>query len=832
MNNLTFLLLLIIYAGIYNNVTAQVKNPSGLNNAESTDSLAPQPNSEKKFVVQEIIYIAPKSGSVNLAWLVENYTFDEAVKWNKETKITHGLLYIPMEAHGDTFKLNLSVPASAKIQYYFWITKNKQGVYNDFWDLQSSGQKTVTDALPIIKNAIYTKAGSKKQSKVISYGWIFLIFLLLSYGLLFWARKKWIPNKHAIDKIENVIFLGLSMAFFHAIARSEIINADLINIIQNPRLIAKIIRGSLSDLLYVAGVSASFAVIIRLVKNSGIRNFIYGIFVFIALFSTIVAFTNITTVVYLGKPFTYQWLYYSDFLGSNEAKTAMQENLSTLVFFNLISYCVSLFVLSFVLRNAYQLISVRTKVKKIALPVLVLGFITLMSLSFTSSVNWTKGQSDNAITSMACSIFTANSNSTFFAADIPDEIAQFNPSQGFKLDSSVVSYNRNKIKNVLIIVLESAGAEYFDDYGGKFQLSPNLSKYAKHSLIFEQMYAHAPATNRTLVGLLSSMYPYLSYKSLTQEAPDADIPTLSSVLKNEGFRTSFFSSADLRFQNCKEFLAHRRFDVVEDFSEIKCSEEFKLESNEYVEGNGIDDMCLSDRVFSWIDEDSTQNFFSMLWTVQGHYPYFFAGQEKDYGVSDYNFNRYLNCLQHNDELIGKIMDSLEARGLAANTLVVVVGDHGEAFSQHGQFGHGTALYEENIRVPLYFINSTLFQGERKSDIAGMKDLAPTILSLVDIEIPGFWQGRNLLNTSSDETFYFAPWSDYLFGYRKANMKYIFNETRNTVEVFDLSKDPLEKTNLFDSVNKEQIQNARNRVGAWAQFQDKHVKEITVKRGKP
>lgn len=799
-------------------------------NSGKTDTLNVEDSisADLKFTVQEIIYIAPKSSSVNLAWSIESYTFDEAFKWNKETKITYGLLCLPMEAHGDTFKINLSVPDGAKIQYYFWTTKNKQGDYYDFWDDQSSGEKIVTNTIPIIKNAIYSKAESKKELKVISYGWIILILLVLICSILFWARKKWIPNKPTTSKSENLFFIGLSMAFFHAIARCEIINVNLLNIIYSPSIIVKIIRGSYSDLIFIASIVLVFVAIVRFLKNFKLSNIIYGIFIFIALFSTLVAFTNITTVIYLGKPFTYQWLYYSDFLSSNEAKTAMQENLSVLIILNLISYCVSLFVLSSVLRNVYLLISVHSKVKKIALSVMVLGFITLLSLSFKSSVNWTKGQSENAITSMACSIVAPNSNSSFYAADIPHEIAQFNPSQGFKLDSSVVSFNKNEIKNVLFIVLESAGARYFDDYGGKFQLSPNLSKYAKHSLIFEQMYAHAPSTNLTLVSLLGSMYPYLSYQSITQEAPDVDIPTLSSVLKNEGFRTSFFTSADLRFQNCREFLTHRGFDVVEDFSEIKCSEEFKLESNEYVEGNGIDDICLSDRLFSWIDEDSTQNFFSMLWTVQGHYPYFFAGQEKDFGVSDYNFNRYLNCLKHNDELVGRIMKSLEERGLAATTLVVVVGDHGEAFGQHGQYGHGTAIYEENVKVPLYFINSTLFNGERKFDIAGMKDIASTALSIIDVDIPKNWQGLNLLDTYSDEVFYFAPWSDYLFGYRKANMKYIFNETRNTAEVFDLNKDPLEKTNLFDSINKEQLQNARNRVGAWVQYQDKYVKELLKK----
>jgi lipoteichoic acid synthase len=215
----------------------------------------------------------------------------------------------------------------------------------------------------------------------------------------------------------------------------------------------------------------------------------------------------------------------------------------------------------------------------------------------------------------------------------------------------------------------------------------------------------------------------------------------------------------------------------------------------------------------------------MMWTVQGHYPYFFGKEEEDFGVADVNYNRYLNCLKYNDELVGNVMQILEDRKLAEETLVVVFGDHGEAFGQHGQYGHGTALYEENIKVPLYFINPVLFHGERKNDIAGMKDLATTIFSIIGKEIPPVWQGRNLLTTNSNEAFFLAPWSDYLFGYRNSNMKYIFNETRNSVEVFDLSSDPNETVNLAQSLSENELNFARNRVAAWVQFQDKFVREL-------
>ena len=824
-NLLIFISVLFFFIGCNNSISSNKKNEA--NAEEINKKIQPKVEDNKPspetFVEQEINYYAPQSGSVYLAWRSENYPLEDAIAWNDSTKRMNLLLYIPMIAHGDTFKVKLKMPVGSIFQYNFWITKNKQGHYHDFWDVQSSGKTTVTHASQIFKNAIYTKAEEKNKSSILTKGWLLFVLLIVVYGMLYWVQKKWGSKITASTIIEKVLFLGFSLAIFHALARAKIINVGLMNIIYDLRGIPKIIKGSFSDLLFIVGLVIVFILALLWIKNVKIRKFIYGIFIFLALFSTLVAFTNITTVVFLGKPFNYQWLYYSGFLGSNEAKTALSANLSVSIVINLIAFSLSMLILAGILRSVYQLLILNRPLKYITFVFLGLGMMVLSVKALKAEETWTKGQSENAITYMVYSFLTANTNSSFFSAEIPDEMEPFNPAQNTKIETSFVSSKDHKVKNVLFIILESAGACYFDGYGGTYQLSPNLNKYASQAIIFDQMYAHAPATNLSLVSVLGSMYPYLSYKSLTQEAPDVDHPTLSSVLKSKGYRTSFFSSADLRFQNCNQFLAHRGFDRVEDFSTIKCSEQFH--NINFKDLNGIDDMCLADCLTSWIDEDTTQNFFSMIWTVQGHYPYYFAKKEEDFNVSNFSLNRYLNCLKHNDELVGEVMKGLENRGLASTTLVVVVGDHGEAFGQHKQYGHGTAVYEENLKVPLYFINSTLFHGERKSDIAGMKDLATTALSVIDVDIPPIWHGRDLLSTNSDEAFFFAPWSDYLFGYRKDNMKFIFNESQNTVEVYDLSTDLDEKINLFQQGMTEEVAEARNRVAAWVQFQDKFVKKL-------
>jgi arylsulfatase A-like enzyme len=197
-------------------------------------------------------------------------------------------------------------------------------------------------------------------------------------------------------------------------------------------------------------------------------------------------------------------------------------------------------------------------------------------------------------------------------------------------------------------------------------------------------------------------------------------------------------------------------------------------------------------------------------------------------VGDKPFNRYLNGVRHTDRALGKLLRHLQERGLAESTLVVVVGDHGQAFGQHGQKLHAGGLYEENVHVPLILINPRLFKGEENPTVAGLLDVAPTVLDLLGVSPPGDWQGRSLFSRErSPRIYFFTPWADFLFGYREGDRKCIFNATANKYEVFDLPTDPKETHNLA-SRSPELVQQIPQRLAAWVQHQDRLMKQITAR----
>lgn len=175
------------------------------------------------------------------------------------------------------------------------------------------------------------------------------------------------------------------------------------------------------------------------------------------------------------------------------------------------------------------------------------------------------------------------------------------------------------------------------------------------------------------------------------------------------------------------------------------------------------DTALADGLIKWLDErESVNPFFAFVFFDSPHgsysYPKDFekfkpVGKPVNYlKLNSKNirpvFNRYKNSIGFNDYLAGRIIDHLEKKGLLSNTIVLISGDHGEEFYEHGFYGHNGAFTDEQAKVPLIFYAPGIVPAEFEK-MTSHQDVVPTVLEIL-----------GCLNKSSDYSLGHNLFSDF------------------------------------------------------------------------
>ncbi|HVR82788.1 MAG TPA: sulfatase-like hydrolase/transferase, partial [Planctomycetota bacterium] len=195
----------------------------------------------------------------------------------------------------------------------------------------------------------------------------------------------------------------------------------------------------------------------------------------------------------------------------------------------------------------------------------------------------------------------------------------------------------------------------------------------------------------------------------------------------------------------------------------------------------------------------------------GWYP-----QEKTSVVKDV----YADSLAYVDSQLGRLIDHLKKTGEWDRTLVVVTGDHGDAFYEHGTSAHANGVYDEAIRVPLVF-RAPGMEGIRDDRPAQLLDIAPGVFHLLGLPPHPSFQGEDPFVPSfrKDRTRFVmsdTPWITQL-GVLRSGFKLIRNGETGGSLLYDLTADPKEKTDASDT-HPEQARALRRRLSAWRRAQ--------------
>jgi arylsulfatase A-like enzyme len=196
---------------------------------------------------------------------------------------------------------------------------------------------------------------------------------------------------------------------------------------------------------------------------------------------------------------------------------------------------------------------------------------------------------------------------------------------------------------------------------------------------------------------------------------------------------------------------------------------------------------------------------------------------------DYELERYLNVLHETDRHLGRLFEAIRHAGLEEDTLIVMTGDHGQAFGYpHDSYMQGRTVYEEDVHVPLMFWFPRLYQSPMRAKTVGAQvDLAPTIADLAGVPAAPDWQGRSLFDTRHAPRAYFYVAEDHFtLGVRDSNWKYILNLREGVEELYDLDHDPTEQQNLA-AAQPERCLRLRQRLAAWTESNRRQYQRASI-----
>jgi arylsulfatase A-like enzyme len=380
-----------------------------------------------------------------------------------------------------------------------------------------------------------------------------------------------------------------------------------------------------------------------------------------------------------------------------------------------------------------------------------------------------------------------------------------------------------------MVSIDTLRADRLGAYGHDRPTSPRLDGLAAEGVLFANAFSHSSKTAPSHMTLMTGLYPeahrvanvFSNSRRSDSRSLSPEIPLLAEILRDAGYS----AAASVSGGNIRgEIGFSRGFDAYAEHPMRDAVGLFRAGVAQ------LDDLARGD-----------EPFFLFIHTYQVHAPYFspqryrerfvdpaYAGEiigdrgelqrrsggsyrriheeffrrvdREDERDARHLLDLYDACIRYTDDQLGALLDRIDALGLADDTVVIVLSDHGEEFGEHGRFEHD-ALWEELLRIPLVLrVPERIrpgWSGRRVENVVGLVDVLPTLLELLDLPVPSHLQGQSLVAVVDGE----APTRPWLFAQdrdpggaslRDGDGKLVRNHRGEAWQLFNLARDPAER----------------------------------------
>jgi arylsulfatase A-like enzyme len=365
--------------------------------------------------------------------------------------------------------------------------------------------------------------------------------------------------------------------------------------------------------------------------------------------------------------------------------------------------------------------------------------------------------------------------------------------------------------NVIFILIDTLRADRLSAYGYERDTTPVISFLASSGVRFADVIAQSSWTKASMASLWTAAYPRRVDVRRFPDGLSEDLVLPAEILSAAGLRTGGI------FRNgwiAANFGFDQGFDHYVAAKTSVTPRKFER-SNPSAHALTGSDWDVTEGALAFLESHGHERFFLYLHYMDVH-QYTYDQDSAKFG-SDLT-DAYDNAILWTDRNVSILMRALDDRDLLSQTLLVIASDHGEAFREHGEEGHGRNLYGEVVRTPLIFIlpfrlEPGLVVREQVQNV----DIWPTIFDLLGLDAPAVADGRSLLplmeaaakgveSEVADGRPHFSEldrgWgvrnreSEPLVAISQGSYRMIDNRAHpESVELYDVEADPTEQRNL-------------------------------------
>jgi arylsulfatase A-like enzyme len=449
--------------------------------------------------------------------------------------------------------------------------------------------------------------------------------------------------------------------------------------------------------------------------------------------------------------------------------------------------------------------------------------------------------------------------------------------------------------NIILITMDTVRADHLSLYGYDRETTPNLKRLSEGATIYTRAVASGDMTLSTHASIFTGMYArqhgahFDPWNGYPEGQPLSDkFHTMAEILSENGYSTMgivanyTFLSHHYRLNQGFQYYDNRALIALLADTELYFIRQgIRNILIHFAPRETFDARCqraekINSEVFTFLDKPHKKDelFFLFINYMDAHEPYIppspfdtmYPGKNETFASDSYfklakeviklerkATNEEINHLisQYDGEIayldfhLGKLIAKLKERGLYENSLIIITSDHGEAFGEKNLFNHGVSVYQDQVFVPLIIKYPNVREKRIVHKIVSVVDILPTVLDVLGSELPVNLKGQSLLKLEKDnlrdvisESFpsghlrSLHPRFDRIEQALFLGPYKFINSSAGQKQLYNLTKDPHEKENIYQSDNSISIK-LEARLNEWldntkSEFASSSVK---VKPGK-